>query len=60
MGSCTLDHPGTISTTLNSDGVVARNLDQLEMSGRYSVVYEIARIETILNQIVVPEVVSVS
>lgn len=60
MGSCALDHPGTISTTLNSDGVVARNLDQLEMSGRYSVVYEIARIETILNQIVVPEVVTVS
>lgn len=57
MGICAVsDHSGTISTVLNSDGVVARNLDQLETSGRYSVVYEIARIETLLNQISVPEV----
>lgn len=46
-----------MSNVLNSnDGVVARNLDQLETSGRYSVVYEIARIETLLNQIAVPEI----
>lgn len=57
MGNCALDHVGTMSNVLNSDdGVVARNLDQLETSGRYSVVYEIARIETLLNQIAVPEI----
>ena len=30
---------------------VARSLDQLEELGRYSVVYEIARIDTMINQV---------
>ena len=36
-----------------SDGMVARRLDQLEDIGRYSVIYEIARIETILAHAVI-------
>jgi len=31
--------------------LVARRLDQLEDFGRYSVIYEITRIETMLNEI---------
>lgn len=36
-----------------NEGLVARRLDQLEDIGRYSVIYEIARIETILAHAVI-------
>jgi len=35
--------------SLQQDEIVAKRLDQLEDLGKYSVIYEIARIETILG-----------
>lgn len=34
-----------------TEHLVARSLDQLEVIGRYSVIYEIARIDTMLNHL---------
>jgi hypothetical protein len=39
----------------HSEQLVMRNLDQLEVLGRYSVIYEIARIDTMLNHIFVSD-----
>ena len=43
------DIPAT--TSLHAHDLVVRNLDELDAPGRHSVIYEIARIETIINHL---------
>jgi len=44
-------HPASSSNpmVISTDDYVPLRLDQLEQTGKYSVIYEIARIETILS-----------
>jgi len=47
------DLPATISSNATSHlhNLVVRKLDELDAPGRHSVIYEIARIETIINHL---------